>query len=231
VAARASAMETANKRIDVFMAPVSTATFAQQSKTESRLESARLEERKAIFSEVMKNMTGGVLFCVVALAASGVNGGQLGTGVAGVDVIVKQVSNRRDVTNAWGVFAFEALPAGSYTLNFRARPAKDVRSMTRDKLIVATTYSIKIEGTKNPINRSGLTTDKLLAGVDIPVQVRAGAKIRGEVLSGTRKNMIWIPKTPGTNIPGHWAEEGSSEAASLFHTEVYGPRDWQNAHR
>jgi hypothetical protein len=31
------------------------------------------------------------------------------------------------------------------------------------------------------------------------------------------KNMVWIPKEPGTNIPGRWVEEGSAEAKAAVH--------------
>ncbi len=92
----------------------------------------------------MKNMTGGILFCVVAFATSDIFGSQEDPGVAGVDVVVKQMPNKRDVTNSWGL-SLDPLPAGSYTLSFKARPAKEMRGRTRDKVIVATMYSIKIE--------------------------------------------------------------------------------------
>jgi hypothetical protein len=184
-----------------------------------------------VFSEVMKKMIGGILFCVVAFATSDIYGGQEDPGVAGVDVVVKQIPNKRDVTNSWGIFALDPLPAGSYTLSFKARPAKEIRGRTRDKVIVATMYSIKIEGTKRPVKQTGLTSDKLVAGVEIAVEVGSGAKIRGQVLPGASKKMIWIPKVAGTNLPGHWAEEGSSEAALNRNAVVYGARGWQDAHR
>src|SRR5438270_8189884 len=101
-----------------------------------------------LFSEVMKNITAGVLLCVVALAAPVVYGGQEAPGVVGVNVVVKQVPSRRDVTNAWGIFALEPLPAGSYTLSIKARRANESGGITRDNVLVATSYSIKIEGTK-----------------------------------------------------------------------------------
>jgi hypothetical protein len=178
----------------------------------------------------MKNMTAVIVLCIGAFATSIVYGAPNGPGVAGVDVIVKQIPNKRDVTNAWGIFALDALPAGSYTLTFKARPAHEAKGRTSDEVVVATMYSIKIEGTKRPVKQTGLTSDKLVAGVDIAVEVGPGAKIRGEVLPGASKKMIWIPKAPGSQLPGHWAEEGSNEA-SRFHTEVYGAHDWQNAHR
>jgi hypothetical protein len=178
----------------------------------------------------MKSMTRLILFCGVAFATTTVSGGQETPGVVGVNVVVKQIPNKRDVTNAWGIFALEPLPAGSYTLSIKARKANESGGITRDKVLVATVYSIKIEGTKRPVKQTGLTSNQLIAGVEIPVEVGAGAKIRGEILPGASKKMVWIPPVPGTNLPGHWAEEGSNEA-SRFHTEAFSGRDWQNAHR
>lgn len=184
-----------------------------------------------LYSEAMKNMTAGVLLGVVALAASVVYGGQeAAPGVVGVDVAVKQIPGRRDVTNAWGIFAFEPLPAGSYTLSFKARPAHESKGSTNSKVIVATVYSITVEGTKRPVKKIGLTSDQLVAGVEIAVEVGAGAKIRGEVRPTANKNMVWIPPAPGSHLPGHWEAEGSNEA-SRFHTETYSAREWQNASR
>jgi hypothetical protein len=178
----------------------------------------------------MKNITRVILFCGVVFATSVSYGGQTPPGVAGVDVVVKQKPNKRDVTNAWGIFALEALPAGSYTLSFKARPAKDSKGRTGDKVVVATSYSIKIEGTKRPVNQSGLTSDRLVAGVDVVVEVGSGAKVRGQVLSGATKKWVWIPPVVGSSIPGHWAEEGSSEAAH-HNVRVYSSREWQDVNR
>ncbi len=171
-------------------------------------------------------MTGGVLFFVVAFATSRIHGGQESSGVFGVDVAVKQNLRKHDVTNADGYFVIEALPPGSYTLTFRARPAKNMTSSIRDKVLVATSYSIKVEGTKGPAGRTGLTSDNLLAGVDIPVDVGAGAKVRGRVLPSGSKKMVWVISRTGSNVPGHWVEEGSEEA-SPHNVVVYGPSNWQ----
>jgi hypothetical protein len=175
-------------------------------------------------------MGAAVVFCAVAFAVSVAHSGQEPPGVVGVEVVVKQVPRKRDVTNAWGIFALEPLPAGSYTLSFKARRANESGGITRDNVLVATAYSIKIDGTKRPVKQTGLTSDKLIAGVEIPVEVGAGAKIRGEVRPVTKKKMVWIPAVPGSNLPGHWAEEGSREASSL-HVEVYNSREWQNSSR
>jgi hypothetical protein len=176
-------------------------------------------ERRRINSEVMKNMTRGIVFLLVALATPVSFGGQPARGVAGVDVTLKQRPSERAVTDARGHFALEALPAGSYTLSFRARKAENLktRGTTSDKVLVATAYSIKIEGAKRAVNKSGLTSDDLLEGYDIKVDLEAGARVRGQVAAGALKNMIWIPREPGSNIPGRWVQEGSPEARAAVH--------------
>src|ERR1700704_2098166 len=135
-------------------------------------------------------------------------------GVAGVSVVVKQSPTKRAVTDARGNFSLEGLPAGSYTLAFRPQKAADTKTASTTKVTVATSYSIKVEGTKRPINQTGLTSDKLLAGVDIPVEVGAGAKVRGQVLAGGLKKMIWIAAEIGSHMPGHWVDADSKEAAA-----------------
>jgi hypothetical protein len=161
----------------------------------------------------MKNINRGILFLSVALASAAVYAGPPAPGVAGVDVFVKQMPAKKSVTDARGNFALDGLAPGAYTIAFRAKEAKDVKPASTSKAIVATTYSIKIDGTKRSVNQSGLTSDKLLAGVDIAVQVGAGAKVRGQVLAAGVKKMVWIPGALGSNIPGHWAEEDSKEAS------------------
>lgn len=176
----------------------------------------------------MNNMTRGILFCVVAFATSVIHGGQEAPGVAGVDVVVKQNPNKHDVTNSWGIFALEPLPAGAYTLTFKARPAKNLVSWekhTNDNVVVASEYVIKIQGAKSPVNRSGFSSDKLLGGVDIAVEVGTGAKVRGQVLVGASKKWIWVPKRVDTNIPGHWAVEGSEEVAR-HNVQMITPGRW-----
>jgi hypothetical protein len=168
-------------------------------------------------SEVMKHRTRGIVFLLVALATPVTYGGEPARGVAGVDVVVKQRPSDRAVTDARGNFAIEALAAGSYTLTFRARKAEDLHHSTSDKVIVATLYSIKIDGTKHAVNKSGLTSDDLAAGVEVDVDLGPGAKIRGQVAAAALKNMVWIRKEPGSNIPGHWVEEGSVEAKAAVH--------------
>ena len=166
-------------------------------------------------------MTRGIVLLLVALATPVIYGGEPPRGIAGVDVVVKQRPSDSAVTDARGNFAIEALAAGSYTLTFRARKAENLHHSTSDKVIVAMAYSIKIDGTKHAVNKSRLTSDDLMAGVDVDVDLGPGARIRGQVASGALKNMIWIPREPGSNLPGRWVEEGSAEARAALHHNAH----------
>jgi microcystin-dependent protein len=160
----------------------------------------------------MKHITRGILLLAVLFAMPVVYG-QAPKGVAGVGVVVKQNPTKRTVTDARGNFSLEGLPAGSYTLTIRAQKAQDTKTASTTKVIVATSYSIKVEGTKRAVNQT-LTSDKLLAGVDVPVVVGGGAKVRGQVLAGGVKKMVWIAAEVGSHMPGHWVDADSKEASA-----------------
>ena len=160
----------------------------------------------------MKQITAGVLFCVAAFAAWVSNGGQEPSGVAGVNVALKQNPKKKVVTDAQGNFVLSALPAGSSTLFVWGPSAKDLQQTTRNVMVVATSYSIQVEGAKRSANQNHLTSDKLIAGVDIPIAVGSGGNVRGRVLAEGIKRFVWVPRTSDSNLPGHWAEEGSAEA-------------------
>jgi hypothetical protein len=160
----------------------------------------------------MKKITRGIVFLLVALATPVIYGDEPPRGVAGVDVTVKQRPRDTAVTDRQGNFAIPSLGAGSYTLTFRSRKAEDLHKSTSDKVIVATAYSIKIDGAKRAVNKSGLTSDNLVGGVDVAVDLGSGAILRGQVSAGALKNMIWLPKEAGSNLPGRWVAEDSPEA-------------------
>jgi hypothetical protein len=161
-----------------------------------------------------------IVFLLIALATPVIYGGEPARGVAGVDVIVKQRPSDRAITDARGNFAIEALAAGSYTLTVRAREGGDLRYHISNKVIVAATYSIKIDGTKRAVNKSGLTSDDLLAGYDVYVDLGPGARIRGQVATASTMRMVWIPHETGSHIQGRWVEEGSAEAKAAPHHNV-----------
>ena len=162
-----------------------------------------------------------MVFLLAALAAPVVSGGESSRGVAHVDVIVKQRPRDKWVTDRNGNFAIEALAAGSYTLTFRARKAEDLHQSTSNKVIVATSYSIKIDGTKRAVNKTGLSSDDLLTGFDVAVDLGPGARIRGQVEARALKNFIWIPQEFGSNVPGHWVAEDSAEAKAARHHNAH----------
>jgi len=160
----------------------------------------------------MKQMIRGMLLFSVLFGLS-VAYGQTPKGVAGVTVTVKQNPAKHAVTDAHGAFSFDGLPAGSHTLTFRAQKAKDTKTVSTTQAIIATSYSIKVEGGAHPITQK-LTSDSLIAGVDVPVQLGAGAKLRGQVLAGALKKMVWIAPEVGSHFPGHWVDADSKEAAA-----------------
>lgn len=166
----------------------------------------------------MKNTTRGILLLAVLFALPVVYG-QAPKGVAGVSVAVKQNPAKRSVTDAKGSFSLEGLPAGSYNLTIRAQRAQDTKMAATSKVIVATSYSIKVEGTKRPVTQT-LTSDQLLAGVDVRVEVGGGAKVRGQVLAGGTKKMVWIAPEIGSHMPGHWVDADSKEASALNRVRV-----------
>ena len=160
----------------------------------------------------MKSMIRSILSLSLLLALP-VAYGQAPKGIAGVDVVVKQNPAKRAVTDAHGNFSLEGLPAGSYTLTIRPKRAQDIKMASTTKAVVATSYSIKIEGTRRLVTQT-LTSDQLLAGVDISVEVGAGAQVRGQVQGGGLKKMVWIAPELGSHMPGHWVEADSKEAAA-----------------
>jgi hypothetical protein len=173
-------------------------------------------------------MTRGILPFLLACATSVTYAAQPPRGVAGIDVVVKQNPSKRAVTDARGNFALDGLAPGSHTLSFRAPKAVNAKTTTADKVVVGTSYSVKIEGVKRSVTQSGLTGDKLLAGIDFKIEVGSGAKVRGQVAAGALKKMVWIPKEPGSHIPGYWAEEGTV-AASRANTQTHSQDDMREA--
>jgi len=153
--------------------------------------------------------------------------GETPKGVAGVAITIKQNPNKRTVTDTRGAFAFEGLAPGSYTLIMRAQKSKDTKPASTTQAIIATSYSVKVDGVTRPVNRS-LTSDALLTGVDVPVQLGAGATMRGQVMAGGTKKMVWIAAEIGSHMPGHWVEADSKEAAAHNSNRISG-EDFRNS--
>ena len=168
----------------------------------------------------MKSITVGIMIITAASAFSTLDAADTPRGVAGVDVFLKQNPSKRTMTNAKGAFAFDGLPAGSYTLMFRAKKAQDTKTQSSTNVTVATSYAIRIEGTKRVV-KGGLTSNHLIGGFELRVD-GAGSNIRGQVAAEGVKRMVWIPKEPGSNIPGRWVVADSPEAKAAFKSNAHG---------
>ena len=168
----------------------------------------------------MKTLTVGIVVMITAFASPLLNGADAPRGVAGVDVFVKGNPGKRTMTNAKGAFALDGLPAGSYTLTFRAKKAQDTKTQSSTDVTVATSYAIRIEGAKRVL-KSGLTSDHLIGGFELRVD-GAGSNIRGQVAAEGLKKMVWISKEPGSNIPGRWVAADSPEAKAAFKSNSHG---------
>jgi hypothetical protein len=174
----------------------------------------------------MKKITLGIAVIAAALVSTPLHGAEAPRGVAGVDVFVKQNPSKRATTNANGTFAFDGLPAGAYTLTFRARKAQDTKNKPDNKVTVATSYAIRIDGTKR-VMRSGLTSDNLVGGFELRVE-GAGSKIRGQVTADALKKMVWIAQEPGSHIPGRWVPADSPDAERRSNTQTLSKEDLMN---
>jgi hypothetical protein len=179
-------------------------------------------------SEVMKNMTRGIVFLLVALATPVIDGSQPGSGVAEVDVIVKQSPTKRRITDERGNFSFAGLAPGRYTLTFRGRKADALPEATRSEVIVGDTYAIKIEGVKRGVNQTGVTSDRLIAGLEINVELLPGAQLHGEVRALAPKRLVWIGPKVGSNVPGRWVQVDSSEVIPKHNIQEIRRKDLLN---
>ena len=168
----------------------------------------------------MKKITCGIAIMTAVFASLPLSGAEGPRGVAGVEVFLKQTPSKRAMSDTRGIFALDGLPGGSYTLIFKAKKAKDAKEVATNKVTVATTYSIRIDGGRRVV-KSGLTSDNLIGGLELRVD-GAGSKIRGQVTADGLKNMVWIPREPGSNIPGRWVEANSSDAKRAFKSQAIG---------
>ena len=115
--------------------------------------------------------------------------------------IVKQVT-----TGADGNFSLGALAPGAYVLEFRPQKATEVKNRQ---------FSIAVSGIKIS-GRQSVAGNSLAGGVALNVEVELPGRVTGQVVTGAntvekKTKMVWIPAMLGSNMPGHWAEEGSAE--------------------
>lgn len=132
--------------------------------------------------------------------------------VPAMNVIISDAGGKaayKGSTNATGAFATTKLPAGNYVVQLRsASPA-----------VKGNFYAVVVSAGKKKVAASAVPGEKFAGGgVALKVDVAAGLNITGQVAAEDKsavnkngKKMIWIPPALGSNMPGHWAEEGSAE--------------------
>jgi hypothetical protein len=117
----------------------------------------------------------------------------------------------KGTTNSAGAFATAKLQPGNYVVQLH----------TQNPAVKGNHYAVVLSAGKKKVSASAVPGEKLAGGgVALKVDVGAGLNITGQVApeeKGAVKNgkkMVWIPPMLGSNLPGHWAEEGSAEEIS-----------------
>jgi hypothetical protein len=131
--------------------------------------------------------------------------------IPSLNVTVSDASGKaayKGTTNAKGTFATAKLKPGNYTVQFNSASGA-----------IKGNYAIVVSAGTKKVSAAGVTGEKFAkGGVAMKVDVGANLNIAGQVaeetgpVSKNGKKMVWIPKRLGSNIAGHWVEEGSAEA-------------------
>jgi len=164
-------------------------------------------------------ITGRVTVVAVLLGAMASSGATF----SGIEVIAKEKKSgkvtRHVATDDQGKFVIGGLEPGIYTVEFRAPKSSDLNKKQ---------FSIAIAGGKEGARHSSLSGEKLMNGrVSIDVAVGPGARISGQVTMQSARKMVWMPAELGSNLPGHWVEEGAEDAASARNSHRMRSDDFQ----
>jgi hypothetical protein len=113
----------------------------------------------------------------------------------------------KGATDKGGTFATGKLKPGKYVVQFNANVKGG------DYALVVSAGSKKVMADSIPGEKFGG------GGVAMKIDVGSGLNITGQVTTGMQtkvdkdgKQMVWIPKQLGSNLPGHWAPADSAEA-------------------
>ena len=115
---------------------------------------------------------------------------------------------KRVRTDSTGHFTLGTFPGGVYIMEFRASKAAEVKDQR---------FAIQIDGIKAKGRQGGIMAKYLLGGLGVDVETVAGTPVKGQVTTGSlspTKRMVWLPREIGSNIPGHWVEEGSARSVA-----------------
>jgi hypothetical protein len=153
----------------------------------------------------MKNMIRNTFLSLLLMAASLAYGA-----VPAVNVTVSDAGGKaayKGATNPTGAFATAKLQPGNYTVQFNSSNAE----------LKGKQYALVVAAGKKKVSANVAGEKFAGGGVAMKVDVGAGLNITGQVaaqtgpVSKSGKKMVWIPPMLGSNMPGHWAEEGSAE--------------------
>jgi hypothetical protein len=115
---------------------------------------------------------------------------------------------KRVKTDSGGNFMLGTFPGSLYLIEFRASKV----ARLQDKQ-----FAIRIDGIKAKGRQTGILAKYLVQGLGVDVETAPGMPLKGQVTTGSlspTKRMVWLPKEVGSNIPGHWVEEGSGRTVA-----------------
>jgi hypothetical protein len=116
----------------------------------------------------------------------------------------------KGATNAQGTFATGTLKPGQYVVQFNAKSAA----------VKGGSYALVVSAGTKKVMADSVAGEKFAGGgVAMKIEVASGLNITGQVTTGMQtkvdkdgKQMVWIPKQIGSNLPAHWAPADSAEA-------------------
>jgi hypothetical protein len=171
----------------------------------------------------MKNMIRSTVVSFLFIAACFVQGA-----VPAMNVTVSDAGGKaafKGTTDTKGAFATAKLKPGNYVVQFNSTSGA----------VKGNRYAIVVSAGTKKVAANAVPGEKLAGGgVAMKVDVGAGVNISGQVAAeanGAVKNgkkMVWIPKQIGSNMPGHWVEEGSAEAMAAKTAGSMNTQDIQN---
>lgn len=145
-------------------------------------------------------------------------------GVPAIDVTVSDSKGKlafKGQTNAKGTFSTGKLAPGQYTVQFNAKKGA----------VENGSYAIVVSAGKKKVSAADVVGSKFAAGgVAMKVPVGNGLNITGQVAAGggdvvtdgsrkvkvmKGKRYVWVGAETGSNMGGHWVEEGSVPASNV----------------
>lgn len=176
----------------------------------------------------MKTLGRNVLLILIFLGASAAHGIPL------IDVTVSDANSKlafKGATKANGTFATGDLRPGQYVVQFRSKSA----AVRGDQ------YMLILFAGKKPLMSNAVAGEKFAGGgVAIKMDVKNPMKITGQVASAQAlardnvkvvngKRYFFVRGETGSNLGGHWIEEGSAGAQHVVRMDLNDFRKLQDS--